>query len=523
MVSKMRYETTSNGRNGFRGRKNSEVGISDDELTFACDVLSADAVSDSRFENRGSVTWGPVLFSATVGTDLDNVTLATPVTAMASEVIDFAVLQYPGAFSLSAGVSSEPIYGRVFEAGITNAPGQSTSIIAQLGYGPWGSDPSMSSWIWVSASFTTQIGNDDEYVGTFTVPADGSYLYTYRFAFNDGSNVSAWTYADRDGNGVNVGLGFSPAQLGRATIGAGGGAQDDIIEGNSGNEQLFGGAGNDTLYGAGGADQLFGGDDNDLLYVDAADTVVDGGNGTDTALFLKSGTVAGTFSGLEALHLVNGATVTFDHVIFQAGFAANSNISGIGSLVFNMTAGVNFLSQNLVFSGGGVTVTVNGTSGIDIIKCGTATHIINSGDGVDQIRGGTSADTINAGAGNDKIIGFTGADIITGGTGNDQFRYMLASDSGLGASADRITDYAIGGDRLNFLAIDTDAVTPGDQGFAFVGNGAFSGGGTASIRFTNSGTDLLVQADVNGDGIADMEIILQGLNGSTLTAGDFIL
>ena len=45
----------------------------------------------------------------------------------------------------------------------------------------------------------------------------------------------------------------------------------------------------------------------------------------------------------------------------------------------------------------------------------------------------------------------------------------------------------------------------------------------APIRCPNSGADLLLQAYVNGDGIADMEIILQGLNGSTLKAGDFIL
>ena len=54
------------------------------------------------------------------------------------------------------------------------------------------------------------------------------------------------------------------------------------------------------------------------------------------------------------------------------------------------------------------------------------------------------------------------------------------------------------------------------------GNAAFSGG-AAQLRYTNSGADLLVQADIDGDGIADMEIILQGLNGGTLTAGDFIL
>jgi Ca2+-binding RTX toxin-like protein len=188
-----------------------------------------------------------------------------------------------------------------------------------------------------------------------------------------------------------------------------------------------------------------------------------------------------------------------------------------------METAINFLSQSFAFGGSAVTVTVNGTSGIDIIKSGTAVHTINAGGGNDQIRGGTAADIVNGGADNDKIIGFTGADIITGGTGNDQFRYLFDTDSGLGANADRITDFTIGGDRLNFALLDTNLGVAGIQGFAFVGNGAFSGGGAASIRYTNSGADLLVQADVNGDGIADMEIILQGLTGSTPTAADFIL
>jgi hypothetical protein len=32
-----------------------------------------------------------------------------------------------------------------------------------------------------------------------------------------------------------------------------------------------------------------------------------------------------------------------------------------------------------------------------------------------------------------------------------------------------------------------------------------------------------VQADINGDGVADMEVILQGLAGQTLTTADFVL
>lgn len=168
-------------------------------------------------------------------------------------------------------------------------------------------------------------------------------------------------------------------------------------------------------------------------------------------------------------------------------------------------------------------MTVNGTSGNDVIKSGTAVHIIDAGDGNDQIRGGTSADTINGGTGDDKIIGNTGADIISGGTGSDQFRYFMTSDSGLGAAADLITDYEIGVDQLNFSLFDTDPVLAGIQGFTFVGDAAFTGGGSAQIRYTTSGADLLVQADVNGDGVADMEIILDGLGGGALTAGDFIL
>jgi Ca2+-binding RTX toxin-like protein len=290
-------------------------------------------------------------------------------------------------------------------------------------------------------------------------------------------------------------------------------------------DTLNGGNMSDFLFGAGGANIVNGNGGDDVMFLDAGanGSSFDGGAGNDALIVNSTTTSLASLASIESVQVAGGSGLTLTGSQFATGLASNTTVGGTGSITVNMTAGINFLSQNFVFSGSGVTVTVNGSSGIDIIKCGTGVQIINSGDGVDQIRGGTSADTINAGAGNDKIIGFTGADIITGGTGNDQFRYLLASDSGLGAGADRITDYAIGQDRLNFSAIDTNAGLAGIQGFAFVANGAFSGGGTASIRYINSGADLLVQADVNGDGIADMEIILQGLNGGTLTAADFIL
>jgi Ca2+-binding RTX toxin-like protein len=153
---------------------------------------------------------------------------------------------------------------------------------------------------------------------------------------------------------------------------------------------------------------------------------------------------------------------------------------------------------------------------------GVANIIYGNADG-DQIRGGNLADVIDGGSGNDKIMGLGGADVLTGGSGSDQFRYYFATDSGMGASADRIVDFAIGQDLLNFVLLDADASTADDQAFSFIGTAAFTNSGIGQIRYLTSGADLIVQADTDGNGVADMEIILQGQGGNTLTAGDFFL
>jgi Ca2+-binding RTX toxin-like protein len=295
--------------------------------------------------------------------------------------------------------------------------------------------------------------------------------------------------------------------------------------GSIANQTIRGGPGDDILNGLGGIDALFGAGGNDrlILGTGASGSRIDGGTGVDTLVVGSTVTALASLVGIEALELGIGAGLTLSGSQFASDLPRDLAVSGSGTITVNMEPGLRFQSQNMVFSGGDTTMIVNGTSGNDIFKTGAASHIINAGDGVDQIRGGTFADTINGEAGNDKILGFSGADVLTGGAGNDQFRYLFATDSGIGASADRITDFTIGGDRLNFSLLDTDAATPGIQGFAFVGSAAFSATGAAQLRYGSSGADLLVQADVNGDGIADMEIILEGLAGQTLTGSDFLL
>jgi uncharacterized protein len=341
------------------------------------------------------------------------------------------------------------------------------------------------------------------------------------------SATDSFTYTIRDANGLTSTATVTVTVNGvaDAPISQTGTILDDILNGADGNDTFNALAGNDIVNGGGSVDTLNGDAGNDRLILGSAasGSSIDGGADTDTLVITRTVTSLAGLIGIESLELNGGAGLTITGTQFANGLALTTAVSGTGSITVNMDAGINFLSQGFAFAGSGVTVNVNGTSGNDVIKCGSGVHIINAGDGNDQIRGGTSDDIINGGAGIDKIIGNLGADIITGGAGNDQFRYFRDIESGLGALADTITDYEIGVDRFNFSAFDTNPGLDGIQGFAFVGNAAFSGGGAAQLRYTNSGADLLVQADVNGDGIADMEIILQGQAGGTLTAADFIL
>jgi serralysin len=197
-------------------------------------------------------------------------------------------------------------------------------------------------------------------------------------------------------------------------------------------------------------------------------------------------------------------------------------VTGTGTITVNLTADTAFLAKPWTVAGG-VSFVINGTTGTDLIKLANAANTVTAGEGVDQIKGGNLVDIVNGGAGGDKLNGAGGADILTGGSGADIFKYADTTDSGLGAARDVITDFAIAEDRLNFGKLDANAALVGDQAFSFLGTAAFSNTGIGQVRYGTSGSDLVVQVDVDGNGTADMEILLQGLAGQTLTGANFVL
>lgn len=122
---------------------------------------------------------------------------------------DWAGLQFPSSMLVTAGSVTPPIYGRVYQNGITAAFGPHPGIVAQAGYGPRGTSPASPSWNWVPASFNMQLGNDDEYAAALVVLLPGDYDYAFRFGYYG----SAWVYGDLDGSAN----GYAAAQAGMLT------------------------------------------------------------------------------------------------------------------------------------------------------------------------------------------------------------------------------------------------------------------------------------------------------------------
>ncbi|MFM6248090.1 MAG: calcium-binding protein, partial [Dolichospermum sp.] len=145
------------------------------------------------------------------------------------------------------------------------------------------------------------------------------------------------------------------------------------------------------------------------------------------------------------IYVVDSATDT----ITEGANAGTDTIQS--SVTYTIAALANV--ENLTLTG---TAAINGTGNVgnNIITGNGANNILNGGAGTDTLIGGLGNDTLNGGDGIDTLIG---------GLGNDIFVFQFGQSPVSGA--DRITDFAIGTDRIDLLS-STGGVLAAPTSFA---------------------------------------------------------
>ena len=251
--------------------------------------------------------------------------------------------------------------------------------------------------------------------------------------------------------------------LGGSNFNATGNELNNTLLGNNGNNNLSGGAGNDVLDGGAGNDTAQGGLGNDTYTLSSAgDVIIENANeGTDTVKSYLDYTLGNNLENLTLL--------------------GNADINGTGNSLNNNLTGNNF---NNTLSGGDGNDTLNGSIGNDTLIGGNGTDtayyynapesvivnlttgIANDGqDGIDtlsqienvqgsniagdDLKGDANNNALYGYGGNDTLAGLGGKDTLTGGTGIDTFVFQFGQS--LVSNSDRITDFAIGTDKIDLL------------------------------------------------------------------------
>lgn len=141
-------------------------------------------------------------------------------------------------------------------------------------------------------------------------------------------------------------------------------------------------------------------------------------------------------------------------------------------------------------------------------------------NGNDMMRGAAGNDRLNGGDGKDRLEGGAGRDTLIGGDGADTFIFRKTGHSD-GNSRDKIMDFShFQKDKIDLSDIDANTGRNGDQKFDFIGTNDFSGK-AGELRYEKKGGTTWIEADIDGDGKAEMEIALAG--SISLKAGDFLL
>jgi len=331
---------------------------------------------------------------------------------------------------------------------------------------------------------------------------------------------------------------------------------NDIISGDSNQNQISGGGGDDTLSGRGGVDDFDGGDGSDTVDYGAAAGAVN----VDLIAGGATNDGDGAFDNYVSIENVSGSAFADNisgdnaaNVLFGAG--GNDQITGAaGDDTFLGSAGSDTLdgeedSDIIDYSGltgaNFIDVTLDDSSDATVVVDGLANDTIRNIENVigtigdDTIIGDTQDNILDGNDGNDSLGGGAGNDTLIGGDGTDEANYSTAA-SGVSVDlainsttndGDSGTDTLIGIENVlgssNNDTISGDAFVnnlQGNGGDDFLagrgGNDQLDGGaGSDTADYSNAAASIFVDMSTggainDGDGGTDTFVLIENIRGS---------
>ncbi len=320
-----------------------------------------------------------------------------------------------------------------------------------------------------------------------------------------------------------------------------------------GNDSVLGGLGNDTIYGGLGDDDILGDQNDDFLTGDDGNDALQGGSGNDIIWDLLGSLTnidAGSGNdnvqigaGFGVFSVINGGagydalttSTTFLQDILISGFEELNTFGARITATATQFAGFRTIQSSGEDPSAGVSLGLYGLAGVgyaldltrqldhrsvifigsfgnDTLTTGQGDDLVFGDLGNDALTGGRGNDSLRGSSGADTLTGGLGRDVMTGGSGADRFVFADDRDSPASGRGDRIIDFGHGGDKLDLSAM---------PGLFFNGSAGFHlMAGEVIFAQDVPGGVTSVLADLTGDGVADLKVVLAGL--LSLDAGDFL-